>query len=32
VVAVPLAVAHQATAVLLLAASLVATHTLKGAK
>lgn len=32
VVAVPLAVAHQGTAVLLLAASLTATHTLRGAK
>jgi cytochrome c oxidase assembly protein subunit 15 len=32
VVAVPLAVAHQATAVLLLAASLWATHTLRGAR
>jgi cytochrome c oxidase assembly protein subunit 15 len=32
VVAIPLAVAHQGTAVLLLAASLVATHTLRGAK
>jgi cytochrome c oxidase assembly protein subunit 15 len=32
VVAVPLALAHQATAVLLLAAALTATHTLRGAK
>jgi cytochrome c oxidase assembly protein subunit 15 len=32
VVAIPLAVAHQATAVLLLAASLWATHTLRGAR
>jgi cytochrome c oxidase assembly protein subunit 15 len=32
VVAVPIAVAHQAMAVLLLAATLVATHTLRGAK
>jgi cytochrome c oxidase assembly protein subunit 15 len=32
VVALPLAVAHQGTAVLLLAASLVATHSLRGAK
>jgi len=32
VVAVPIAVAHQATAVLLIATALVATHTLRGAK
>jgi heme a synthase len=32
VVAIPLALAHQATAVLLLAATLTATHTLRGAK
>jgi cytochrome c oxidase assembly protein subunit 15 len=32
VVAIPLAVAHQGTAVLLLAATLTATHTLRGAK
>jgi cytochrome c oxidase assembly protein subunit 15 len=32
VVAIPVAVAHQGTAVLLLAASLTATHTLRGAK
>jgi len=32
VVAMPLALAHQATAVLLLAAALTATHTLRGAK
>ena len=32
VVAIPLAVAHQGTAVLLLAAALTATHTLRGAK
>jgi cytochrome c oxidase assembly protein subunit 15 len=31
-VALPVAVAHQGTAVLLLAASLMATHTLRGAK
>jgi cytochrome c oxidase assembly protein subunit 15 len=31
-VAIPLAVAHQGTAVLLLAATLTATHTLRGAK
>jgi cytochrome c oxidase assembly protein subunit 15 len=32
VVAIPLAIAHQGTAVLLLAAALTATHTLRGAK
>ena len=32
VVAIPVAVAHQGVAVLLLAASLTATHTLRGAK
>jgi len=32
VVELPLALAHQATAVLLLAAALTATHTLRGAK